>query len=627
MLQIDNDVTVRVATLLGCRRTPRTLGSRQACEQIERALGCIRRIVSRKDALSDANVTIGSGQFTYEASIDVAPVEADGIVGHAAGTYAAPEDELQVAHLGSREADVLLVLAFHTVLMCQQRPVLVRLHAAIHPVLRHIAAVCLAFPYVAEDEAVHFVDARELQDEPRLLGARVAPLAARVDVAHEHVGRTFALGSIAAAGVDEATHLARADTCLLTDDTLRHLHAEDRVAFVEGCCRVADCHADERIGTAVVEEPFTLMVDKPLGKDRAGRILSALLEGVHRPEEGFVEAVEEHERILSVEEHLPCCISVGGITAVAIIAAGVLAVVDKHDAICRTDCRRAALGEQTVEEPLARLHQIEQFLVCVHDGRPGDEVVARCAAHPALAPVHEVLLLAADHYLRGLQASVFHLCHDGPRLAEHIGELAVVCRAETRAVVRPRPQVATGGHAQTGNGTVPRREGHHVERLAVHFGLHYTRVLRAARPFVFLRDGRLVGVHDGRRRTVVYRDAVGTLHQTDARGAFANAHIRVVLGAVEHTDLAILLHGGRVERVGTFPPDLCLLHGAVEEIVGERAHHRVFAFRARKTADSPLRQHIGTRRALLVVGHSSEADEQDGEKEYTSHSVTLLLIK
>ena len=325
--------------------------------------------------------------------------------------------------------------------------------------------------------------------------------------------RFLAFGDISTARVYEANHLACAQCGLLIDDAWRYLCRNDGVAFVRRGCGVADGNADEGVGTAIVEEPFALVPDETLREDCAGSVLAALLEVCNGTEEGFVEPVEELKGIVPAEEHLSGCISARGVTWVAAAATCVLAVVDEHYAVFGDDCRRTTFCEGAVEVSFTGPCQIEEFFVGIYDGGPCDEVVACCATYPRLAPVHEVLAFAVYHYLCCLQASVFDFCDDGTRLAGKVGKLAVVCCAEAWAVVCPRLEVAACGYTQACCLTVPRCVYHDEEWLAVHFCLHHSRVFYAARPLVLLRDGRLVGVHDGRWRAIVHAQTILAFHQ------------------------------------------------------------------------------------------------------------------
>ena len=164
-----------------------------------------------KDGLADADIAICSRQFTDETSIDIASIEADGIIGLTTGTGASRKDKLQITHFCRSERDVLLCLIADILLMRQERPILACLGTAIHPILGHIAAVRLPALHIAKDKAVHFVDASELQHHPRLRSTGIAPLTPGIDVAGVHIVRAFTLVSITATGVHKAGHLARTE--------------------------------------------------------------------------------------------------------------------------------------------------------------------------------------------------------------------------------------------------------------------------------------------------------------------------------------------------------------------------------------------------------------------------------
>ena len=161
---------------------------------------------------------------------------------------------------------------------------------------------------------------------------------------------------------------------------------------------------------------------------------------------------------------------------------------------------------------------------------------------------------------------------------------------------------------------------HDEEWLAVHFCLHHTRVFYAARPLVLLRDGRLVGVHDGRWRAIVHAQAILAFHQAYSRCSLPDAGIGVVFSPVEHTHLAVLHHCCWIERIGALPFHLCLLHRAIEEVVRDGLHHRVFAFGANKAAYGPIGQNIIARKRC-------DADKQEWKKVVTSHGNQVFTVR
>ena len=367
--------------------------------------------------------------------------------------------------------------------------------------------------------------------------------------------------------MDEATEFAPSELRESVDHSFRYVlgNGAEGVAFGH-LIGIVDSHSDLGVGATVIEIPFPLEIGEALDEDCSVGILSGLLVGSHRAEEGTVETGNRLKRIFEAEEHLACGVGSAGERRVALHVGAVLSVINQHYTLVGNDCRRTAFRQVAVEVEVARLDEfLEVVVFSFNDGSPVHQIVGDGCIDCILAPVHQIFLLAVDFDLGGILVAIFvDFCHDGTRLAEEVFEFSAIGGEEGDAAFLPGHEVVGSGDCQAGGVAVPRRVGHHVKDGAVGFlRSHHAGILASAGAVLGVlligqREFGAVGIEHRSGLALCLGDAVFCDEHSDARGAGAQTGIGIVLGAVEHIDLAVFHYRSGVERVGRFPGDVAV---------------------------------------------------------------------